>query len=105
MKLVDFDTETMSELLERGYSHAVLKPIVQGNEKQEIDGLTAMEVIPFTDFAQASACLDKLQPSVQQQSLILEMTGMLSKLPTDEGNPVPLLIDVESTSLKETYHN
>lgn len=105
MKLVNFDTEAMAELLERGYTHAVLKPITQGEKEQKINGQPAMEVLPYTDFAQASACLDKLQEPVQQKSIILEMTGMLSKLPTDQGDPIQLFIDVESTSLKESYHN
>ena len=105
MKLVNFDTEAMAELLERGFTHALLRPITSDGKQQHIADHKAMEVIPFRDFADATSCLDKLPEPELQKSIILEMTGMLSKLPTDEGNSVHLLIDIESAGLKESYHN
>lgn len=100
MTLVDFDIDIMDELLERGYKHAVIKPLTHGGTTQKINDVPTMEIVPFQEFDEAIRYFDHLEDPDLTQASIVEMDHTPSEVRLSGMGSAHLLIDVESVGLK-----
>lgn len=105
MRLVDFDKEVLKVLQHKGFTHAVIKPIMNQGTIQTLQEEGAIEVVPFFNFEQASHYLDGLEPECLTLSSITEMTDKLADPSPAGHNKGHLLVDIETVGLKESYHN
>lgn len=95
MKLVDFDVEIMEYLVENGYTHAVLKPILFQGETQLIDNQPAMELVPFKELDEAQHYLDHVEDEALMQSTIIEMSIGPEDVHVSGMDSAHLLIDTQ----------
>lgn len=100
MTLVDFDIDIMDELLERGYRHAVIKPLTHEGTTQRINDVPTMEIVPFQAFEEAINYFDHLEEANLIQATIVEMDHTPSEVRISGMGSAHLLIDVESVGLK-----
>lgn len=99
MKLVDFDVEIMEYLVEHGYTHAVLKPLLFQGETQLIDNQRAMELVPFKELDEAQHYLDYVEDEALMQSTIIEMSIGPEEVHVSGIDSAHLLIDAETINM------
>lgn len=99
INLVNFDVDILDYLMENGYTHAVIVPLLLQGEMKSRSIQHTMELVPFRELSEAQHYLNHMEASAFHQSTIIDMSQGPEEAHVSSVESTHLLIDAERLNL------